>query len=196
MKLDNINMPKINREMIDWYHLRTNNHINCVRRNCEHLAGKYPDIGEELVKAGEVHDGSKFEDPEYSSYILITWRYKCADEGKEFEIPGTIDKDATFHHIKHNKHHPEYWSDCGNDVLNSANRDKPSTTMVDGSGMSDVAIAEMCCDWHAVSLERGNTAKDWADSNINVRWAFTDDQISKIYEYLAALEDQTVFVEE
>jgi len=37
--------------------------------------------------------------------------YKLKDEGKEYKVSSEIDnkmKLASFHHIKNNKHHPEY----------------------------------------------------------------------------------------
>ena len=56
--------------------------------------------------------------------------------------------------------------------------------MVDASEMTRLDIAEMVCDWCAVSEERGNTPKSWADKNVNVRWEFTDEQKDLIYELI------------
>jgi hypothetical protein len=36
----------------------------------------------------------------------------------------------------------------------------------------------------AVSKERGNTPKSWADKNVNIRWKFNDDQKDLIYELI------------
>jgi hypothetical protein len=195
MKLDNMNF-EITDEMRSHYKGRTDRHVGCVKRNIHHLAAKCPDIADELIALGEAHDNSKWEEPEHTPYVLITWRYKCKDDGVDFEIPAEFnDRDATFHHIKSNPHHPEYWDDdITIDCLSAADRDTPAAP-VNATGMPRVAIADMCCDWHAMGLERGNTAREWADKNVNVRWNFTDEQVGWLYEFLDLLEDQNVFVD-
>mgnify|MGYP006936039574 CR=1 FL=1 len=32
----------------------------------------------------------------------------------------------------------------------------------------------MVCDWNAMALERGNTAREWYDKTRNTRWIFDD----------------------
>ena len=66
-------------------------------------------------------------------------------------------------------------------------RDKPPEEMIDATKMPDLDIAEMVADWCAVSEERGNTPKSWADKNVNVRWKFTDEQSDLIYEIIDAV---------
>jgi len=56
--------------------------------------------------------------------------------------------------------------------------------MVDAMKMDNLDIAEMVCDWCAMSEERGNTPMQWADKNVNVRWKFTDEQKDLIYDLM------------
>ena len=82
---------------------------------------------EDIIKRGEVHDASKFEEPEYTPYVYVSWEYKCKDDGVDSGFPQEIkDKmnQATNHHVKHNKHHVEAHTEQ-EDVINRENRDKP-----------------------------------------------------------------------
>ncbi len=152
-------------------------------------------LGPEFLERKQLHDRSKYEDPEYTPYVYITWSYKCKSDDVDFTIPQSIqDKmnDATNHHINNNKHHPEYWS-SEYYTVNPDDRDSVPDNIVDAKTMDIISIAEMVCDWHAVSLERGNSAKEWADANINKRWLFTDKQVAIIYKYIEDLKDQNIF---
>lgn len=202
MKLKSLNLSEnsgmITKEMADHYKKRTNDHINCVANCIEHLCSKNPEIADELIKRKNSHDLSKWEEPEYTPYIWLTWRYKCKDDDIELELPNGMEdmiQKATWHHITSNPHHPEYWDDEANfeDNLNHKDRDKPPSKIINSTTMDDTSLAEMVCDWTAVGLERGNTAKSWADKNVNVRWKFTNNQIEKIYKWIDDLNDKTEF---
>lgn len=172
------------KEMRDWFEKRTNKHIDMVSKYCNKLAELDPRFGE-LVERAKVHDKSKFEDPEVDPYIYTTWKYKCEDDGVDFECPEDMDekmKEATEHHIKNNRHHPEFHCDKTENLINEDDRNKPPEEMIDATKMEDIDIAEMVCDWCAVSEERGNTPNGWADKNVNVRWKFDDKQKDLIYE--------------
>lgn len=128
------------------------------------------------------HDASKYLSPEYKPYILTTWKYKCQREGIDFQVNEFEQEQmhqATIHHVKTNKHHPEFWSK-EEKCINKDDRDKP-ISLIDSTEMPMIYIAEMVCDWLAVSEERGSSVKDWADSNINIRWKFNQEQIKLIY---------------
>jgi hypothetical protein len=174
-------------EMEKFYEQRTNKHIGLVRKYC----GKVPDTTGEyyhfLQERAENHDKSKFKEPEKNPYIYITWQYKCKDEGKQFDIPQNIKDamaEATLHHVKTNKHHPEYWSSKNVGLLNRENRDEPPKEIVDATSMPDIDITEMVADWCAMSEEKGNSPIDWAKKNINIRWKFTDKQAALIYKLI------------
>lgn len=178
-------------EMNEWHDTRTNKHINFVREYID----KLPDMSDEDKESRkEAHDQSKFEAPEHEAYVWVTWKYKCMDDGKNFEDynpPEDIDdlmNQATHHHITTNSHHPEYHSPDQQDLLNRDDRDKPPEKMVDATSMPDLDIMEMCADWSAMSAERGtNTPQEWAKSNVNVRWKFTEEQEELIYKTLDSI---------
>jgi hypothetical protein len=175
-------------EMVDWFEKRTAKHIKLVQKYCKKIAD-YDDYFAELIERGKVHDQSKYEDPEIDPYVYISWKYKCKDDGKEFEVPKDIDDQmnkATEHHIrnKQNKHHPECHCEKEVALINRKDRDKPPDEIVDATKMPDLDLAEMCADWFAMSEEKGGTPKNWADKNVNVRWKFTDEQKDLIYELI------------
>lgn len=179
-------------EMIEWYEKRTKKHIQLVAKYCKKLA-EQDESFQELIKRSKTHDDSKFEEPERSAYVWTTWKYKCKDDGKDFNDfnpPEDIDdlmNAATLHHVISNSHHPEYHSPDQENVINKKNRDKPPEKTVDATKMPKMDIAEMCCDWCAVSEEKGNSPFTWADNNVGKRWNFTEDQTELIYNILDKL---------
>ena len=179
-------------KMEDWYKQRTNKHIELVQKYCRKIIEKFDEY-DELKERLEVHDDSKFEEPEKTPYVFITWKYKCKEDDMDFEKcnpPEDIDDqmyEATIHHITTNSHHPEFHAPNKDDhhaLINKENRDKPPEEMIDATKMPDMDIAEMCADWCSVSEERGNSPKDWAKKNINVRWKFNKHQEDLIYDIL------------
>ena len=91
--------------------------------------------------------------------------------------------EATFHHIKNHRHHPEFWDkEVTIDSLNKDDRDRPSEgKIVDGTHMPLTYVAAMVADWFAMSEELGGHPRDWAKANIGVRWNFSQAQESFIY---------------
>lgn len=178
-------------EMKDWFYKRTDKHIKLVQKYCKKLAD-YDDKYSELIGRGKIHDQSKYKDPEVEPYIYVTWDYKCKDDGVDFKRPeGMDDKmdEATEHHINNcsNAHHPECHSDKKGKI-NRENRDKAPDEMIDATKMKDIDVAEMCADWVSMAQEKGNTAKSWAEKNVNIRWKFTDEQENLIYELIKVCE--------
>lgn len=184
----------ITKEMIDFFDERTEMHINYVKQNGEKMIKHLsltPEETEQFKTILEKHDETKLQEPERTPYILVSWKYKVGNE--EFEKLNMSDDiktkmtGATEHHVKNNKHHPEYWDDeHESGVINTQDRDKPAV-LIDATKMPDVYVIEMACDWCAVSQERGTSPFDWADNNINVRWKFTDKQKKLIYDCLTVL---------
>jgi hypothetical protein len=174
------------KEMYDWFEKRTNKHIDSVRKYCKKIADYDNDRFKGIIERGKIHDDSKFNASEYEPYVYTTWKYKCEKDGKEFEAPEEMEDkmyEATEHHVKNNKHHPESHS-SQKEVINKNDRDKPPENAVDASKMSELDIAEMCADWMAVSEERGTSPKTWADDNIGKRWKFTNEHEDLIYELI------------
>jgi len=181
----------ITKDMQNHFKYRTGYHLWCVRKWSDRInALNDPRIDRVLLdKERDVHDEMKWIEPEYTPYVLISWQYKCRREGIEFNPGENIKQlmhEATFHHIKNHRHHPEYWSD---DVtlagLNKDNRDLPSAgEIVDGTGMPLTYVAAMVADWCAMSEELGGHPKEWAENNVNVRWRFNKMQSDLIYELI------------
>jgi len=173
----------VTQEMVDFFEMRTNAHIDRNKKFVKIACEQYPEHAERMTEEVNKHDDSKWEEPEYTPYLHITWMYKLKDEGKEYKVPDDIDiQEATFHHVKNNHHHPEMYDDnVTKESINPHNRDEPADP-VDGTKMPDHAIICMVCDWCSMSDEKGGNTKDWADMNVNVRWMFTDEQKDLIYE--------------
>lgn len=179
----------ITKEMEDFYEKRTRNHIDLVAKYCRKIS-EYDSKYDELLERLKVHDDSKFEEPERTPYIYITWKYKIKDEGKDFDVPKDIEdkmNEATLHHVTSNSHHPEFHSSRKTGLLNREDRDKPPKEIVDASSMPEIDIAEMVADWCAMSEEKGNSPKGWADKNVDVRWKFGDNKKNLIYELIDAV---------
>ena len=178
--------PMLTEEIEKHFVDRTNRHIKLVQKYCKLIASEWSGL-EELIERGEKHDASKFGSDELVPYIWLTWRYKCKDDGVECNLPDGMEDDidkATEHHILSNAHHPEYHQSETEGLLNKEDRDAPPDEMVDATGMSDLDIAECAADWCAMSEERGNTPREWAEKNVNVRWKFTPEQESLIFDLI------------
>jgi len=173
-----------------WFIERTNKHISLVKGAIEKIVAAFPEF-DELLQRAEVHDASKFEEPEKTPYIELTWRHK-SDSYDSYETPGELDKkaenDATMHHILNNSHHPEFHNK-EDAHIDPENRDT-SVEVLDATSMPDLDVAEMSCDWFAMSEELGtNTATEWFESQKDVRWHFSSEQESVIRKCLKVLED-------
>lgn len=179
-------------EMEKHFESRTNKHIKLVQKYCKRIHDYAPERFEGIVELGRDHDQSKFEEPERTPYVRLTWKHKF-DNYESYKKPGMIEdddeiNDATLNHIKHNMHHPEYWTDKKENLLNEDNRDEPPEKIIDATKMPDLHIATMVADWCAMSEElKNNTPQEWADKNVNKRWKFTDKQKNLIYELIDAI---------
>jgi hypothetical protein len=175
-------------EMLEWFEKRTNKHIKLVQKYCDMIFDFDPDRFEGIVERGKSHDQSKFSSPEKDAYIWITWKHKCKDEGQKFECPSGMSQkmdEATMNHVRNNAHHPE--NHAPKFDINSSDRDAPPDHIVDANKMGNIDIAEMVADWCAMSEEKGNSPKQWADKNVGIRWKFSDEQQNLIYELIDAI---------
>lgn len=174
-----------------YFEERTRKHINLVQKAAQKIVDAYPEYKELLSKV-KVHDQSKFEEPERTPYIDLTWDTYLKNKGS-YKTPGTLDDEeknkATLHHITTNEHHPEYWLDNKEDAnIDPKDRDK-SVKVVDASRMPPIAIAEMVADWQAMSEElKNNTARVWFEKQKGVRWNFSPEQEELISKLLAIFE--------
>ena len=196
-------------EMEQHFEARTKRHISLVQAAIDKIVrtgdpsknrAEWKDFDEnELIARGKVHDASKFEEPERTPYISLTWRHKLEDQSGEFDpinnkgyqTPGMLSKDdenkATLIHITKNSHHPEY-SDPEKANIDPKDRDK-SKKVFDASKMKPIDIAEMIADWQAMAEElKKNTAREWFDKQKHVRWKFTPEQEDLIDRLLKVFE--------
>jgi hypothetical protein len=175
-------------EMLDWFEKRTEKHIGLVRKYIDKILKARPDDFSGLEKRKETHDQTKYQEPEKTPYVFITWQYRMKDKGEKFDVPKKIldmMNEATQHHVKHNRHHPELHDPkAGDGSINRNDRDAIPDKMVDGTKMSDTDLAEMVADWCAMSDEKGTQPKDWADKNVGKRWKFDDGQKKLIYDLI------------
>jgi len=178
----------ITQEMLDFYLERTRKHIERVGYWIDVIYRSNPFKYYQLLDRVNSHDQSKFEEPEMTPYIYITWRYHCKDTGKKFEVGENTERlirNATYLHVKSCSHHPEFHDPTSDrESINNTDRDGIPKKIVIGERMTDIDIAEMVADWMSLSDERGGDPKDWADKNINKRWRFTEIQVEQIYGLL------------
>lgn len=176
---------KLTDEMKVTFYERTYEHIWRVQKWSGLIESvNFPEIDNiTLCIESKKHDQSKFQAPELDPYILITARYKYPAI-----ILSEVEKQqcllATYHHIKTNKHHPEYWDNSTKlDCLNTQDRDLPAKP-VNAEKMPLTYVACMLADWLAMSEELGTSAHVWADRTIGIRWFFSNYQINFIYKVL------------
>ena len=185
-----------NQEKEDWFIERTNRHIALVQQAAKKIVAKYPEF-QALLDQVQKHDASKFEEPERTPYVSISWRHKLENDGfdpingKGYQTPGLLDKkdenQATLHHIRTNSHHPEFHNQAEAN-LSPECRDK-SLHCIDASAMPDIDIAEMIADWQAMTEElKKNTTREWFNKQQDVRWHFSPHQVELIDKLIKVFE--------
>jgi len=185
-EFDNI----ITNEMIDWYIKRTDNHIKLVQKYGNKICNLNPRNSRELYLRLQQHDELKWKYPELKPYIILTWEYYCKDNNIKFYISDklrNIINQAKEHHILNSQHHPEYWQDKKEGLINKNDRDDIPNDIIDATKMDGLSIKEMCADWCAMSEERKNSPFEWTEKVINKRWKFSEDQIKLIYFILESI---------
>ena len=129
------------------------------------------------------HDKSKLEEPEFTPYVKRKWFEREGDQEK-FNDMGDDVKQAIIHHVTNNSHHPECWSPDyeGFEV------EQPCHIV----GMPEECVIEMVCDWMAMGLERGNTARAWYNKVNGSKWMFDKTTQALIEKWLATFENMGV----
>lgn len=138
--------------------------LNCLNETHKHVRSvqKYINIFiKDLINRGEVHDDSKFEEPELSIFAEKTERLGKTEYGTD-EYKQLLEevKPALTNHYAKNRHHPENWPDGINDM-----------TLMD--------LVEMLADWKSATArnKNGNIRKsiDHNSKRYNI-----DSQLTKI----------------
>jgi len=109
------------------------------------------------------HDRSKLKEPEYTPYVRRKW-FEREGKAEMYDQMGDDVKRAIAVHVTTNSHHPECWSED----YAGFEGDDPCHVV----GMPEEAVIEMVCDWNAMGLEKGNTARSWYEKCRNTRWFF------------------------
>lgn len=134
-------------------------HVNEVRGNISLVV-------EDLVRRANVHDASKFEEPERSVFAANTPKLAKTEYGSpEYDDLLKEVKVAIDHHYAKNTHHPEHWNNGIDD-------------------MDLLDLVEMLCDWIAATKrnKNGNVHKS-IDHNKD-RFGMSD-QLYKIFQNTA-----------
>ena len=168
-------------DMVAFFEERTRVHIEGVQRNGRVMARVLEQSGEseetvsELLVAIEVHDASKWDEPERTPYVWLTHWHRQRNAGIAFEYPPGVEATvaaAIAHHKAHNTHHVE------------AHKSPDD--------MTDAQIAEMVCDWAAIAQESASdpaaSPRPWFESHALSRWSFSQHTLTRIAHYLHALE--------
>jgi len=168
---------KITKEMIDFSNKRLDKHIRTVQHFATKIENYFPKF-KGLKNVAAVHDKSKKEDPEKDPYVLLSWKHHRPEHKFNLTQIKAM-QDTTFHHIRNNPHHPEYFVKRKFLSLRGENEKN-----LDVSKMRFVNLGEMLADWTSMSAELSTDSRDWADKVIGSKYDFTNQQVSTIYEVL------------
>ncbi len=95
-------------------------------------------VAGELAVRGTAHDGSKFLDEEFNTFVEFTPLLKTTTyDSKEYKAALEKMKPALKHHYEANRHHPEHFEDGIWE-------------------MNLIDIIEMFCDWYASTKRQEN----------------------------------------
>jgi hypothetical protein len=180
----------LDKQLVQRFLDRTNKHIQRVMVNAQRLDEAFPGRFQGLMSQTQVHDQSKFKEPEQEPYVYVTEMYRCRANKEPFEYPEGMKEradQATLHHVQNNKHHAEFYDPDKANIELGANRDS-LTKMSDATAMPELSVVEMVCDWAAMSQEKGTSLREWADNNVNKRWKFTLEQVKLINELVNVFE--------
>lgn len=130
-------------------------HVNEVRSNIWNLI-------KELDSRAQVHDASKFEEPERSVFAQNTPKLAKTEYGSDAynELLKEV-KVAIDHHYSKNTHHPEHWSNGIED-------------------MDLLDLVEMLCDWVAATKRNKNGNVHKSIEHNQERFGISP-QLSKIF---------------
>jgi hypothetical protein len=146
--------------------------LNCLNETHKHVRSvqKYLNIFiGDIIRRGESHDDSKFEEPELSVFAENTEKLGKTEYGSE-EYKELLEqvKPAITNHYSKNRHHPEHWSNGINDM-----------TLVD--------LLEMIADWKAATARNKNgnirTSIDHNSKRYNIDAQLTQILHNTVREY-------------
>jgi hypothetical protein len=120
----------MNKEKLDCLN-ETHKHVNEVRNNLNMFI-------KDIIERGQIHDASKFEEPELSVFAANTPKLAQTEYGSpEYQALLKEVQPAIDNHYAKNRHHPEHWANGIDDM-----------TLVD--------LLEMIADWRAATKRNKN----------------------------------------
>ena len=146
-------------------------HKEFVMKSCEILAEYLETEGatlhaQNLRKRALVHDNSKINNK--NELIALSKIINDKSTMRDSSVPiSSIMKDAIKLHWQNNSHHPEHFK-----------------SVID---MSKLDIMEMCCDWHARSMQYGSDFLSFVKKRQEERFHFPDWMFAEIWHYCEVL---------
>ena len=173
--------PDVWEEMVDYFRYTQINHVGDVQTNLRMFIDHFDDV---LIKAqlGErylTHDESKWSTPEFEPYVWRYWRTKWRADGavdKRFteafqsEAVHRYITKAVWHHVQHNRYHPEYH--------------------LDHDDMTQIDLIEMVYDWYAMSEQHESNINDWVAYVVPRRYHFSADKVATIHQLIEILQQK------
>ncbi len=145
-------------------------HKDLFNKSCLKMSKYLHSIGNDalaidICRRAVLHDNSKLDDNELGPFSKL-------DHKKEALKDPNIGLDDNVKHVievhwNKNRHHPEFFPDI--------------------EDMADIDIIEMCCDWHARSVQYGTDLLEFAQIRQSNRFHFSEEQYKKIMEYCKVL---------
>ena len=149
-------------------------HKEYVLKSCDKLATYLEKQGAEqhamlLRQRAKIHDDSKIscEDELHALSSIINDKESLRDSSKQLS---QIEQNALKLHWQHNTHHPEHFK-----------------TPID---MSKLDIMEMCCDWHARSVQYETNFLKFVEDRQEDRFHFPDWMFAEIWHYCEVLASE------
>lgn len=132
---------------------------------CEYLFLENKDeLALELINRIIVHDNSKFSNKELYGLSSIKDRASLVDPNV---LLTQEQEEIIREHWKVNRHHPEFYSKVEN--------------------MTEIDIIEMCCDWHARSVQSQTNLIDFVETRQKNRFHFPQQTYNLIIKYCKIL---------
>ncbi len=139
---------------------------NCLAHTHKHVRKVQSFLNQfiqDLIKRGENHDDSKFEEPELTIFAEHTEKLGQVQYGsEEYKKCLELTKAAREHHYANNDHHPEFHKNGIDD-------------------MDLIQICELICDWRAAS-ERNKNGNIRKSIEINAEKYNISPQLRRILE--------------
>jgi len=151
--------PVITEEQVQTCLAETHKHVRTVQKNLGLFI-------QDLLHRSQIHDDSKFEEPELSIFASNSHKLKSTSYGTpEYEALLNETRPAITHHYSKNRHHPEHWPNGIEDM-----------TLID--------LVEMLADWKAAG-ERNKDGNIRKSISVNSSRFKMSPQLRTIFENTA-----------